>query len=124
MELSAMSRSARSFLIAAATLLSLAGATAVQAQPAAATDTPRIDARQARQQARIQAGVADGSLTRHEAHRLQQQQRHIRHAERHAKADGVLTAQERRRLTAMQDHASRSIQRHKHDAQRQPRPAG
>jgi hypothetical protein len=124
MEMSAMSRSARSFLIAAATLLTLAGAGVAQAQPAAATDTPRIDARQARQQDRIQAGVADGSLTRAEAHHLQQQQRHIRHAERHAKADGVVTAQERQRLAAMQDHASRSIHRQKHDAQRQPRPAG
>lgn len=118
-----MSRSARSLLIAAVTVLTLAGATAAQAQPAAATDTPRIDARQARQQARIQAGVADGSLTRAEAHHLQRQQRHIRHAERHAKADGVVTAQERQRLTAMQNHASRSIKRQKHDGQ-QPRRAG
>lgn len=116
-----MSRSARSFLIAAATLLALAGATAAQAQHAGANDTPRIDARQARQQARIDAGVADGSLTRHEARRLQHQQRHIARAERHAKADGVVTAQERQRLHAMQDHAGRSIQRQKHDAQQRPR---
>lgn len=116
-----MPRSARSILITAATLLALAGATAAKAQPVAATNTPHVDARQARQQARIQAGVADGSLTRHEAHRLQQQQRHIRHAERHAKADGVVTAQERQRLHAMQDHAGRSIQRQKHDAQQRPR---
>ena len=116
-----MSRSARSFLIAAATLLTLAGATAAQAQPAAATATSHVDARQARQQARIHAGVAEGSLTRVEAQHLQQQQRHIRHAERHAKADGVVTAQERQRLAAMQDHASRSIQRQKHDPQQRPR---
>ncbi len=107
---------------AAIALLSLAGLTAAQA--ATSTDTPRVDARQARQQARIANGVADGSLTRPEAHHLLKQQRHIRQAERHAKADGVVTAQERQRLAAMQHHASRSIQRQRHDPQRQPRQAG
>lgn len=106
-------RFARPLTAAAIALLSLAGVTAAQA----ATDTPRADARQARQEARIANGVADGSLTRHEARHLQHQQRHIRHAERHAKADGVVTAQERHRLERMQDHASRSIHRQKHDAQ-------
>lgn len=101
-------------------LLSLAGITAAQASP----DTPRVDARQAHQQARIAAGVADGSLTRHEARHLQKQQRHIRQAERHAKADGVVTAQERHRLHRLQDHASRSIQRQRHDGQVRPRSAG
>ena len=120
--------SARS--IFAVCVLTLAGATAVQAQHVHATDTPRIDARQAHQQARIAAGLADGSLTRHEAQHLQRQQRHIRRAEAHAKADGVLTAHERHRLARLQDHASRSIQRQRHDGQHhhhrphQPRQAG
>jgi hypothetical protein len=101
-------------------LLTLAGITAAQA----ATDTPQVDARQARQEARIADGVADGSLTRHEARRLQKQQRHIRHAERHAKADGTVTAQERHHLHRLQDRASRHIHRQKHDAQVRPLRAG
>ena len=101
-------------------LLSLAGITAAQA----ATETPRVDAGQARQEARIAEGVADGSLTRPEARRLQQQQRHIRLVERHAKADGTVTAQEHRRLAKLQNHASRNIHRQKHDAQVRPLRAG
>ena len=93
------------------------------AQAATGTDTPRVDARQAQQQARIHNGLAAGTLTRHEARHLQQQQRHVRQVERHAKADGVVTAQERRHLAQLQQHASRSIQRQKHDAQTRPRSA-
>ena len=110
-------RFARPFAIA---LLALAGITAAQAT----TDTPRIDARQAHQQARIAGGVVDGSLTRHEARRLQKQQRHIHHAERHAKADGVVTAHERHRIHRLQDRASRHIHRQKHDSQVRPLSAG
>jgi hypothetical protein len=101
-------------------LLSLAGLTAAQA----ATNTPRVDARQAQQQARIASGVADGSLTRPEARQLQHQQRHIRQAERRAKADGVVTARERQHLARLQQQASRSIHRQKHDAQVRPQRAG
>ncbi|GCL66233.1 hypothetical protein [Pseudaquabacterium pictum] len=101
-------------------LFSLAGITAAQA----ATDTPRVDARQARQEARIAHGVADGSLTKAETRHLRHQQRHVRQAERHAKADGTVTAQERHRLHRLQDHASRSIHRQKHDAQVRPQSAG
>lgn len=132
-----MSHPARFLLVATTTMLALAGTAQArqshhahpshqydQAQHAAAAATPHVDARQARQQARIQAGVANGSLTHAEARHLQHQQHRIRHAERHAKADGVVTAHERQRLAAMQNHASRSIQRQKHDAQRLPRSAG
>ena len=101
-------------------LLSLAGITAAQA----ATDTPRVDARQARQEARIADGVASGALTKAETRHLQHQQRHVRQAERHAKADGTVTAQERHRLAKLQNHTSRSIHRQKHDAQVRPHSAG
>lgn len=101
-------------------LLSLASITAAQA----GTDTPRVDARQAHQQARIAEGVADGSLTHREARRLQHQQRQIHRAEGHAKADGVVTAHERRHLARLQDHAGRSIRHQKHDAQVRPLRAG
>ncbi|MES2718202.1 MAG: hypothetical protein V4795_20705 [Pseudomonadota bacterium] len=88
------------------------------------SDTPRVDARQSHQQARIAHGVADGSLTRHEARQLRQQQRHIHQAERQAKADGVVTLQERRHLAQLQRHANRSIQHQRHDAQQRRHPAG
>ena len=57
-------------LTAAIALLSLAALGAAQA----ATDTLRVDARQARQEARIANGVANGSLSRPEARHLQHQQ--------------------------------------------------
>ena len=79
--------------------------------------TPRVDQREANQQARIQSGVASGQLTRREALRLEREQAHIRAAEAHAKADGVVTPAERRRLQVMQRRASADIHAQKHDAQ-------
>jgi hypothetical protein len=84
--------------------------------------TPRIDQREANEQARIDAGVASGQLTRREALRLQRQQTRIRHAEAKAKADGVVTPTERRELTRMQDESSANIHAQKHDAQVAKRP--
>ena len=96
----------------------------VQAQPAAApagvAATPKVDARQARQQARIADGAASGALTPHERRRLHQEQRAIRHAEALAKADGVVTPREKRHLAKMQDKASHDIHRQKHDGQTVP----
>jgi hypothetical protein len=89
-----------------------------QTSAADPTNTPRVDARQQHQQARINQGVASGALTGREAHRLQREQRAIRHAETHAKADGVVTAGERARLHRMQNQASRDIHHQKHDRQR------
>ena len=97
---------------------------AVQAQPAGApagaASMPKVDARQARQHARIADGAASGALTPHERHRLHQEQRAIRHAEAHAKADGTVTPHEKRHLDKMQDKASRDIYRQKHDGQTMP----
>ena len=106
-----------------AALLSLTGAVA-SAQSAASApgaNTPRIDQRQARQEQRIDQGIASGELTRRETRRLERQQTVIDKAEDRAKADGSVSAQERKRLTYAQNRASRSIARQKHDAQaRQP----
>ena len=91
-------------------LMSLAGFAALsQAQ----TATPRIDQREAHQQARIQQGVASGTLTRQETRHLERQQARIHRAELHAKADGVVTPTERARLTHLQNKASRTIERDK-----------
>lgn len=80
--------------------------------------TPRVDARQARQHARIAHGAARGDITPQERHRLMLQQRAIAQAEARAKADGVVTYHERRQLDGMQDHASRAIERQARDDDR------
>lgn len=99
-------------------LLTLAGASAFAQAPAAApgTSTPRVDQREANQQARIAQGAAKGSLTAQETQRLEKEQAHINNAEAKAKSDGTVTAKERRRLHAMQDGASRDIHRKRHNA--------
>ena len=87
------------------------------AASAAGTDTPRIDARQAKQEQRIDQGIASGELTKREARRMGRQQKAVDSAENKAKADGVVTAQERKRLSRAQNATSRHIYRQKHDAQ-------
>ena len=82
-----------------------------------AAPTPRIDQREANQQARIDAGVASGQLTRREAIRLEREQARIARAERRAKADGVVTRRERAEIERMQRQASANIHGQKHDAQ-------
>ena len=105
-----------------ATGLTLAVASIGAFAQVAAQPTPRIDQREANQQARIDAGVASGQLSRREARRLEREQAQIRAAERNAKADGVVTPGERRELTRMQDEASANIHAQKHDAQVARRP--
>ncbi|MDQ6639275.1 MAG: hypothetical protein M3Z15_06365 [Pseudomonadota bacterium] len=89
---------------------------------ATAPVTPRVDQREANQQARIENGVASGQLNRREARRLEREQAHIRAAEAHAKADGVVTPRERRHLQRLQKQASANIHAEKHDAQVAHRP--
>lgn len=98
-------------------LLALAGTTAFAQTPAPTpgTNTPRIDQREARQQARIAQGAASGSLTPRETQRLEKEQARIDKAETQAKADGQVTGRERAKLSAMQDGASRDIHRKKHN---------
>ena len=99
-------------------LLTLAGASAFAQTPASApgTNTPRVDQREARQQARIAQGAANGSLTARETQHLEKEQARIDNTEAKAKSDGTVTAKERRRLHAMQDGASRDIHRKRHNA--------
>jgi hypothetical protein len=81
------------------------------------TATPRVDQREANQQARIDAGVASGQLTARETNRLDKQQAHVASVEAKDKADGTVTAKERQQLHRMQNHASKNIHVQKHDAQ-------
>lgn len=108
--------------VAAAVLAFATFAAAAQEGAASApgTNTPRIDARQARQEHRIDQGIASGELTKREARRMNRQQIAVNKAEDKAKADGTVTAQERRQLTKAQNATSRHIHRQKHDAQERP----
>ncbi|MEO7055845.1 MAG: hypothetical protein ABI281_05345 [Caldimonas sp.] len=83
--------------------------------------TPRVDAREASQKARIDAGVASGQLNARETHRLDKQQARIAGAEAKAKADGTVTKTERRHLHRMQNRASANIHAQKHDVHTAPK---
>lgn len=76
---------------------------------------PQVDRREHRQLVRIRQGLANGDLTRREAFQLMASQRHIRHAERRAKADGCITNAERFRLRQAQARSNREIFRQRHD---------
>lgn len=97
--------------------LAAAGTAFAQGTPVDPTATPRVDRREARQQKRIDQGVASGQLTPKETARLQAQQDRIETAEARAKSDGVVTAKERAGLAHRQNKASRNIRRNKHDRQ-------
>ena len=79
--------------------------------------SPRLDARQQRQELRIERGHANGQLTHREAARLERQQARIARAEWRAKSDGHFGAVERRHLQHRQNHASAAIHRERHDGQ-------
>lgn len=93
-------------------LMSLIAATAQ------AAETPRIDAREQRQEARIAQGVASGELTARETRSLVRGQRVVDAKQRAAEADGVVTARERAIIHQEQNQQNRRIYRQKHDAQR------
>lgn len=81
------------------------------------TSTPRIDQRQANQDARIDQGVQSGALTQKEAARMEQGQTHVQNMENKAMADGKMTGKERARIEQAQDNQSKRIHRQKHDRQ-------
>lgn len=83
--------------------------------------TPRVDTREANQQARIDAGVASGQLNARETHRLDKQQGRVAAVEAHAKADGKVSRPERHKLHRMQNRSSANIHAQKHDAQKATR---
>jgi uncharacterized membrane protein YebE (DUF533 family) len=97
----------------------VAAVAALVAVPVFAQSTPRIDAREARQEARIEQGEKSGQLTPRETAKLDRGQAHVQTMEANAKADGVVTAKERTKIARAQDVQSRKIHRQKHDAQHQ-----
>jgi hypothetical protein len=84
---------------------------------AGGTATPRVDQREANQQARIDGGVASGQLNARETNRLDKQQARIASVEAKDKADGNVTKAERAELHRMQKRANKNIYAQKHDAQ-------
>jgi hypothetical protein len=111
----------KSKIILTALLAGLMSATAFAQTPATpGTNTPKIDARQANQEARIQQGVASGALNIKEATRLENGQSRVATAEAKAKADGTVTKKERAELTQMENKQSRHIKHQKHDKQTAP----
>src|SRR4051794_30766168 len=80
-----------------------------------AQETPRADAREGAQRARIATGRSSGQVTGREAAVLNSEQRHIRRSERRAKADGTVTRQEKVRMDQQQNRANRHIRRAKHN---------
>ena len=100
--------------------LILAAALAAAAVPSLAfaqTNTPVIDRREQRQENRIGAGTADGSLTSREAARLDRGQAHIDNMQNRAASDGVVTRRERARIQHQQNVQNRRIYRERHDRQ-------
>ena len=96
-------------------LLTLTFAALTATMASAQIATPRIERREARQGQRIQQGVRSGELTRGEAQRLRQGQRHVDRMEDRAKSDGVVTPRERAHIGRAQDIQSHRIHRLKHN---------
>lgn len=85
--------------------------------------TPTIDTHAANQQQRIDAGVANGTLTTQEANTLNKEQQHTANVTANAKADGVMTRGERAKVRSQQRMESRQIARKKHNQRVAPAPA-
>ena len=78
-----------------------------------------LNARQAHQDARTDAGVANGSLTTREVARIDRHDQRLDNATDRALSDGDLSPGEFRRLNHAYNHESRFVYRQKHDGQNQ-----
>ncbi len=76
----------------------------------AQNNKPLADHRQLRQERRINQGVRSGELTRHEAHELRKDEKHIRDEKRYAR-----TGADRRQIRRDERKTSRAIYRDKHN---------
>ena len=86
------------------TILAGLGLALMLVAESAAAGTPRLNAREANQRARIHQGVQSGELTRPEARRLRVGEARLNLNEARAKSDGVVTASERARLPRRSPH--------------------
>ena len=77
-----------------------------------------INAREARQERRIDQGIYSGELTKNETRRLEREQNRIDRVEDRYRTSGDgLSAKERARLERALNRSSRDIYRQKHDRQ-------
>ncbi len=67
--------------------------------------------RNANQEKRVEAGLANGSLTSREAGRMEQGQAHVDRAEAHVAANGHVGAGEQQRVQHAENHQSKRIHR-------------
>ena len=100
--------------IIALTLIA-AGASGAHAYGSSTRD---IDAEQAREAARIEQGIRNGSINRWEATRLKQEQRRIERLESRAMADGRISRSEHDQIRAAQARANQHITRESNDSNR------
>jgi uncharacterized protein with LGFP repeats len=77
--------------------------------------TPRVDQRQANQEARIQQGAQTGELTPKETAKLEKGQAKVQKMENKAVADGKVTPKEQAKLEKAQNKQSRKIAKKKHN---------
>lgn len=82
---------------------------------APAPTTPNLDKREAKQQKRIDQGVASGQLTARETNRLDKREAKLAADEAAAKADGKLTPAERKKLQREANRDSQAIYKKKHN---------
>lgn len=78
--------------------------------------------REARQEAAIEYGRRNGSLSAHEYRQLQAEQARIDALQRRARADGVVTWRESQQIRHAQDEAARHIYQETHDREGAYRP--
>ena len=109
-------------ILITAVALAAGGIAFAQTAPAAAPAkdpiaTPKLDARQANQQGRIDQGVASGQLTPRETANLEKREARLEADKQAARSDGRVTSAERRRLQREANRASRRIAAQKHDKQ-------
>ncbi len=89
------------------------------AKPTAKPKNPNsINARQNKQDKRIEKGVASGELTDKEAAKLNKRQDKIERKEARMRSDGELTGKERAKLQNDLKKSNKAIKKQKHDKQK------
>jgi hypothetical protein len=93
--------------------------TAASADSGTTWGTHWLNAREAHQDARTDAGIANGSLTGRETARIERHDQRLDNATDRALSDGDLSSSEFRHLNRAYNHESRFIYHQKHDGQNQ-----
>jgi hypothetical protein len=104
--------------MAQGTAVQSSNAASAQVSTAAKPKNPKsVNAKQQRQEKRIEQGVASGELTNKEAAKLNARQGKIQREEARMRADGDLSAKERAKLQHDLKKSNKAIKKQKHDKQ-------